>query len=1165
MKKLAIHALLKCIGSLLIGLLTTAALAQQPVATLTGRVLDAKTGQPVPFATVYINNTTRGTTTDEKGDYRLPNVPVGTVELVGSSLGYATLRQSVRLTDARPRTVPIQLVPADNALATVTVKAKHTQAWARQFRIFSRELLGNRPIARQCRIMNENGLSFTEEKGHLRAQSAEPLTIENKALGYRLIYTLLYFDLHQGQMQFAGTTQFEEMKSTDARQQAQWQANRLKVYKGSLHHLLASLVAGTHEQEGFQVYSTPLALNPGNTSLPLLRTAERQAIGPQQAKALFKPGEFAFERRLVSAQPLEVYYNRIYAGNSPYRDLPYAYSMLLLPRQVFDLTTDGWITQGNGLDVRGYLGDDRLATLLPADWTPADKETLTAIDITSGRTQRADAAQDSVIADTKRQTARSMPLVFVHTDKQLYATGDNLWFSAYVLDPARHLPIAGHAGAALQIQLIAPGGQPALHQWLRLNDGRAAGSLRLADTLAAGTYRLRAYTGTAADEPAFECAFPVQNVRLSGLSASADRKIIGGQANEQPIQSPPLLDVQFLAEGGRWLAGVLGKLGVKVVQPSGRGRAVSGRILDGTGREMARFTTTSLGIGHVEFIPQAGQRYAALFDSLTGADARPIDLPAVEPEGWSLMADAYSDSSRLAVTVRATGRGQQQPVYVTLQVRDQLVYHQKWQLTKGEAHFSLPTVTLPPGVGRLTVWDYSGKARAERLVYVPNRESPVQIRPFMAKSRYAPRDTVLLTIQLRDADNYPVAALWSAAVTDADQLPDDTAGTDLRTYLLLTGGLRGVVESPSSYLQADKLGAIDDLLLTQGWRRLPAYEPADSTDGWTISGRIQTRRGRLLPNTLLTLALEQGSQRLLQSLLTNNQGRFRLSGLMANDTIQVRAFVPGEPDAVVTFDKPGGTGTAPALATPDWNPLAFSLTAARARQLAFPAFYRDSTARLLAELVVKAARPVAGRPLDVQRASIHGNPDKTFVVTREMASSCAFVSELIAKVPGITQLYGRNYSSFGNNTPLYLIDGMAVDLATVGALSPLEVTRIELLMNSAASIYGARGANGVIAIYTRKGADASEATMPQRTAATTLFGFATPREFYVSRYNLPGLPTDADKRDVLYWKPLGQSGPDGLATLQFPLSDAAKKLRLVIQGITTEGTPVFFTWMLPVR
>ena len=96
------------------------------------------------------------------------------------------------------------------------------------------------------------------------------------------------------------------------------------------------------------------------------------------------------------------------------------------------------------------------------------------------------------------------------------------------------------------------------------------------------------------------------------------------------------------------------------------------------------------------------------------------------------------------------------------------------------------------------------------------------MRVLSAKARYASRESVAIGLQFRDSDGYPVVGSWSAAVTDADQLPADTTRPDLRTYLLLTGGLRGMIESPAHYLQEGNLSDLDNLLLTQGWRRLPA-------------------------------------------------------------------------------------------------------------------------------------------------------------------------------------------------------------------------------------------------------------------------------------------------------------------------------------------------------
>lgn len=1147
--------------------------AQTPVAALTGRVLDAKTGQPLPFATVYINNTARGTTADENGNYRLTNVPLGNQELVGSSLGYQTRRQPLRLTDSRPRPVDLTLDPTGQSLAAVTVTARHSKAWERQFRQFSRELLGNRPQARQCRITNPGVLSFQDEKGHLLAQAAEPLVIDNDALGYRLYYDLLHFDYYRNRMNFAGTARFEEHISADARQQARWQVGRQKAYQGSLQHLLASLLAGTHERAGYTVYQTPLTGedNAGQV-LPLVRTTERQYLGPDQARALFRPGDLPFERQLVSGQPLEVYYNRVYAANSPYHDSPYAYSMLLLPNKTVEVTTNGGITQGNGLDVRGYLGNDRLATLLPVDWLPEEAENLTPADIEAGRPAKPDAELDSLDAVRQRQYNRTAPIVYVQTDKGFYCTGDQLWLSAYVLDGARQLPVAGRNGV-LQLEVVAPGGRVVQHQWVRLTDGRAAGNFHLADTLSAGNYRLRAYTALdqAANGPAFERWFPVYNLKRTDPSSSPSApggRVFSSLGITKPDRSiPDSVDVQFLPEGGRWLMGVAGRLGIKVLRSTGRGQAVSGRVVDGSGAEVARFRTNALGMGQLTFTPRPGQSYTALPDAIPGIVIRPVALPIAETDGWSLSADAVSDSSQLTVRVRATGRYQEQPVYVTLQSREQLVYRQKWQLGKGEAQFSLSTASLPPGVCRLTLWDMTGQPRAERLVFVTERTEAIQMRISLGKSRYEPRQTVGLGIQFRDADNYPVAGSWSASVTDADQLPDDTLQTGMRTYLLLTGGLRGRVESPTYYLEPDHRQELDNLLLTQGWRRLPAPQPADSTGGWTLSGHVSDSRGRPARRVAVVIQLEQAGQKMMQSINTNDAGVFRLAGLLVSDTMRVVARALEPAGATLRFDAPGSHFTTPDPPTTARDGADAWVADAQKRQTAWPSFYRDSTARQLAEVVVKAYKI----PKDEDQAVLRGVADAVMVVddTNPTYANVQLAGGLIARFPGVMGGTGsggfriHGFTSFGDNTPLYIVDGTYVDEQTALNISVRTISRIELLKNASAAIYGTRGANGVIVIHTRKG---GENQPPERTSvAATVTGFISPGEFYVPRYETADVGTRLDRRDVLFWQPLGESGPEGLANLVFPLNDTAKRLRIVVQGISSEGIPISFVWLLPVR
>lgn len=62
----------------------------------------------------------------------------------------------------------------------------------------------------------------------------------------------------------------------------------------------------------------------------------------------------------------------------------------------------------------------------------------------------------------------------------------------------------------------------------------------------------------------------------------------------------------------------------------------------------------------------------------------------------------------------------------------------------------------------------------------------------------------------------------------------------------------------------------------------------------------------------------------------------------------------------------------------------------------------------------------------------------------------------------------RGFNSFGNNTPLYVVDG--VPTQNVSDLNPNDIANMQVLKDAgAASIYGSRASNGVIVITTRKG------------------------------------------------------------------------------------------------
>jgi TonB-dependent SusC/RagA subfamily outer membrane receptor len=62
-----------------------------------------------------------------------------------------------------------------------------------------------------------------------------------------------------------------------------------------------------------------------------------------------------------------------------------------------------------------------------------------------------------------------------------------------------------------------------------------------------------------------------------------------------------------------------------------------------------------------------------------------------------------------------------------------------------------------------------------------------------------------------------------------------------------------------------------------------------------------------------------------------------------------------------------------------------------------------------------------------------------------------------------------NKSFQGSSAALIVVDGAVMDADNLNTLKPIDVAKIDILRDGTASIYGTRGANGVVLIETKKG------------------------------------------------------------------------------------------------
>ncbi|MDX2071491.1 MAG: TonB-dependent receptor [Haliscomenobacter sp.] len=110
-------------------------------------------------------------------------------------------------------------------------------------------------------------------------------------------------------------------------------------------------------------------------------------------------------------------------------------------------------------------------------------------------------------------------------------------------------------------------------------------------------------------------------------------------------------------------------------------------------------------------------------------------------------------------------------------------------------------------------------------------------------------------------------------------------------------------------------------------------------------------------------------------------------------------------------------------------------------------------------------------------------------VEQQLAGRVSGVTVVTNGQPGTTsQIRVRGFGSFGGNEPLYIVDGVPV--GSTDFLNPGDIESTTVLKDAAAaSIYGARAANGVIVYTTKKG---SKSARKLTVTYDGLYGFTDP-------------------------------------------------------------------------
>lgn len=223
---------------------------------LEGIVENAENQTPIPYAMVFLTNTSIGTVSDSVGRFTL-EIPEGKHELIIKILGHKTLNFEFDRNDLQKRLYRFQLVANDMVLNELEVNSIRDKAWYNNLEIFKRYFIGTSSNSFKTTLKNPFKLILDDQTipKSLLAKANEALEIENKNLGYDISYVLQTFEYSRADFKvfYGGYAFFTADTTLSKRKQRQVDKKRENAYNGSSMHFLRAVYHNRVSEEGFLV------------------------------------------------------------------------------------------------------------------------------------------------------------------------------------------------------------------------------------------------------------------------------------------------------------------------------------------------------------------------------------------------------------------------------------------------------------------------------------------------------------------------------------------------------------------------------------------------------------------------------------------------------------------------------------------------------------------------------------------------------------------------------------------------------------------------------------------------------------------------------------------------------------------------------------------------
>lgn len=742
---------------------------------------------------------------------------------------------------------------------------------------------------------------------------------------------------------------------------------------------------------------------------------------------------------------------------------------------------------------------------------------------------------------------------YLHLDRNHYFSGQTIWFKAYYMSD--FLPSASNS--TLFVELLNNQSTVILKKVLPVFGALSQGQVEIPDTLGTGSYQLRAYT-------------PLMLNHNKNYLFSKRVNIYGREKRAATTTITPDLKVQFFPEGGNLVTGLANNVAFKAVDANGLPVDITGTIKDSKNGSVGQVKTLHDGMGIFQLTPEAGETYYAEING------EKFPIPNATPNRIAIQ--IKNVEGNLNFTLQKSQSSTFQPAYMIGQMQHQVVFKHEFNSdNKNTINGQIPTGKLPSGVLQIAFFNKDGAPLAERLAFIDNKEYLLPASFETAVVNTGKRKFNDYSISLEDS----ITGNFSISVTDADYETAAPRPQNIISSFLLTSDIPGYVHNPAWYFSGAENAsqALDLVMQTNGWRRFKwtdvannsLAQPVHQDKGYiSLSGRasIKGSKKSFADRELMIWVATPDSARSLQLVKTDSEGRFKMDSMIFFDKAKVLfSDVMGDKSKFITVDLDtdslNQSYALPNLNIPykPWNGGTTS-TLSQNMNAAY-VDYRRGQGLMLDNVLVKGNKTRMDQLEEIYMSGLFagGINARTYDLTREFMPQWNIFEYLQGRVPGLwierrggfMNDYGLYYRQGGvrRQMQIYLDEMLMQDASFISSIPTNDIALVKIFPTFVGAPGG--GANGVIAIYTKRGVDPDDYT--EGTGDILDYdGYSIIKEFYAPDYSQKVEGSYTDYRLTLDWKPeVFVSGKDKEIPIKFYNNDRTKRFKIVAEGITSDG------------